>query len=64
MEVPALCHVCNAIARPVYKCAMCGMTVCNDCFDPQARMCILCSQKFGPRKDIRSIMHKSLKAKR
>ena len=64
MEVPALCNVCNAIAKPAYRCMMCGMTVCTDCFDVSARMCILCATKFGRRKDIRSVNTKSLKAKR
>ena len=58
MEVPALCHVCNAIARPAYRCGMCSMTVCSDCFDLQAKMCVLCATKFGRRKDIRSISPK------
>ena len=52
MEVPALCSVCNAIARPAYRCAICGMSVCADCFNSQAGMCVLCSQKFGRRKKL------------
>jgi len=52
MEVPAICHVCSAIAKPAYTCSMCGMIVCADCFDMQVRMCILCSQKFGRRKKV------------
>jgi hypothetical protein len=52
MEVPALCSVCNAVARPAYRCVMCGMTVCTDCFDRATGMCSLCSMKFGRRRKI------------
>ncbi|MEM7815500.1 MAG: orotate phosphoribosyltransferase [Candidatus Aenigmatarchaeota archaeon] len=50
MQVPALCHLCNAIAKPAYTCKMCGMIVCSDCFNVQTGMCIICSQKFGRRR--------------
>jgi hypothetical protein len=42
--------MCGAVAKPAYTCRMCGMTVCTDCFDVQAGLCIVCAKKFGPRK--------------
>ncbi len=52
MEVPALCQVCNAVARPAFRCGMCAMTVCSDCFDRNSGMCVLCTMKFGRRRKV------------
>ncbi len=49
MEVPALCTVCNKVARPAYTCRMCGQIVCAACFDVQSGTCELCTMKFGRR---------------
>jgi hypothetical protein len=49
MQVPSLCSVCSAVARPAYTCRMCGLIVCAACFDKQSGTCELCSMKFGRR---------------
>jgi hypothetical protein len=54
MQVPALCTVCGAVAKPAYTCRMCGTVVCAACFDMQTGTCDICAIKFK-RRDIHKV---------
>lgn len=46
MQILRKCEVCNLrIAR--YSCKYCGKSVCEDDYDKNSGLCIICKQKGG-----------------